>query len=163
MATIDLDLEGPAPAAGHHATAAETVAAPRQVVSFMIDDRLYGIDVQSVREIRTWQPVTALPGQPFHTLGVLNIRGEAVPVHDLRARFGGGPTEATPSHVVVIVTVGGTSAGLLVDAVSDIVDIPAGATCPVPEGARDGSDDTVTGLVPRDEKMIALIDVARLI
>lgn len=136
---------------------------PTQVVSFLINDRLYGIDVQSVREIRTWQPVTALPGQPYHTLGVLNIRGEAVPVHDLRARFGGGPTEATPSHVVVIVTVAGTSSGLLVDAVSDIVDIPRDAISPVPEGARDGSDDTVTGLVPRDDKMIALIDVSRLI
>ena len=136
---------------------------PTQVVSFLIDDRLYGIDVQSVREIRTWQPVTALPGQPYHTLGVLNIRGEAVPVHDLRARFGGGATEATPSHVVVIVTVGGTSSGLLVDAVSDIVDIPRDAISPVPDGARDGSDDTVIGLVPREEKMIALIDVSRLI
>ena len=136
---------------------------PTQVVSFLIDDRLYGIDVQSVREIRTWQPVTALPGQPYHTLGVLNIRGEAVPVHDLRARFGGGTTEATPSHVVVIVTVGGTSSGLLVDAVSDIVDIPRDSISPVPDGARDGSDDTVIGLVPREDKMIALIDVSRLI
>lgn len=145
------------------ATVAAGIEGPRQVVSFMIDDRLYGIDVQSVREIRTWSPVTALPGQPYHTLGVLNIRGEAVPVHDLRARFGGGETEATPSHVVVIVTVGSTSAGLLVDAVSDIVDIPPGAISAVPEGASDGSDDAVTGLFPRDERMIALIDVGKII
>jgi purine-binding chemotaxis protein CheW len=86
-----------------------------------------------------------------------------VPVHDLRARFGGGETEATPSHVVVIVTVGTTSAGLLVDAVSDIVDIPPGAISAVPEGASDGSDDAVTGLFPRDERMIALIDVGKII
>ena len=155
---LDAGLSGAAPAAGNH-----VAVQPGQVVSFLIDDRLYGIDVQSVREIRTWQPVTALPGQPYHTLGVLNIRGEAVPIHDLRARFGGGSTEATPSHVVVIVTVGGVSAGLLVDAVSDIVDIPKGAICAVPEGARDGSEDTVIGLVPREDRMISLIDVSRLI
>ena len=139
------------------------LAAPRQVVSFTIDDRLYGIDVQSVREIRTWSPVTALPGQPYHTRGVLNIRGEAVPVHDLRTLFGGGETEATESHVVVIVTVGGNSAGLLVDTVSDIVDIPAGAISPVPEGAGDGNDETIMGLVPREDRMIALIDVTRVL
>jgi purine-binding chemotaxis protein CheW len=137
-------------------------AAPRQFVSFMIDDELYGVDVQSVREIRTWQPVTRLPGQAYYTRGVLNIRGEALPVHDLRARFGGGETEATDKNVVVIVTVDGASAGLLVDSVSDIVDVDPGEICDVPEGARAEAEEAITGLVPRAEKMIALVDVARL-
>ncbi|TVQ55660.1 MAG: purine-binding chemotaxis protein CheW [Rhodobacteraceae bacterium] len=137
-------------------------AAPKQFVSFMIDDELYGVDVQSVREIRTWQPVTRLPGQAYYTRGVLNIRGEALPVHDLRARFGGGETEATDKNVVVIVTVDGSSAGLLVDSVSDIVDVDPDEICDVPEGARAEAEEAITGLVPRAEKMIALVDVARL-
>lgn len=137
-------------------------AAPKQFVSFMIDDELYGVDVQSVREIRTWQPVTRLPGQAYYTRGVLNIRGEALPVHDLRARFGGGETEATDKNVVVIVTVDGSSAGLLVDSVSDIVDVDPGEICDVPEGARAEAEEAIIGLVPRAEKMIALVDVARL-
>lgn len=151
-----------AEAAGLAAHQASGVAAPRPVVSFMIDDELYGVDVQSVREIRTWQPVTRLPGQARYTRGVLNIRGEALPVHDLRARFGGGETEATDKNVVVIVTVAGASAGLLVDSVSDIVDIDASQIRPVPEGVRAEAEAAITGLVPRDDRMIAVIDVARL-
>lgn len=135
---------------------------PRQYVSFLIDEELYGVDVQSVREIRKWSPTTRLPGQPYYSRGVLNIRGEALPVHDLRARFGGMETEATENHVVVIVTLGKSSVGLLVDAVSDIVDVDPTEICEVPEGAREDQDGAITGLIPRENKMLALVDVSKL-
>ena len=134
----------------------------RQYVSFMIDEELYGVDVQAVREIRKWSPVTRLPGQPYYSRGVLNIRGEALPVHDLRARFGGGETNATETNVVVIVNLGKSSVGLLVDAVSDIIDVNAADISAVPDGARDDHDGAITGLVPREDKMLALVDVAQL-
>ena len=134
----------------------------RQYVSFLIDEELYGVDVQAVREIRKWSPVTRLPGQPYYARGVLNIRGEALPVHDLRARFGGGETDATELNVVVIVNLGQSSVGLLVDAVSDIIDVNASDISDVPEGAREDHDGAITGLVPREDKMLALVDVAKL-
>jgi purine-binding chemotaxis protein CheW len=156
-AAIEEAAVGAAPGA---AKAAKAVA--RQFVSFTIDEELYGVDVMAVREIRKWSPTTGLPGQPYYCRGVLNIRGEALPVHDLRARFGGGETEASENHVVVIVNLPNGSVGLLVDTVSDILDVDPSEVCAVPEGARDSHDGSITGLVPRDDKMMALVDVATL-
>ena len=161
---MDAAVDTPAPAGAARAAkgAAAKAAEYRQFVSFTIDDELYGIDVMAVREIRTWSPTTRLPGQPYYSRGVLNIRGEALPVHDLRARFGGPETDATDTHVVVIVNLGGSSVGLLVDSVSDIVDVNMAEVSDVPEGAREMEDGSITGLVPRENKMMALVDVAQL-
>ncbi len=60
-------------------------AALRQYVTFLVDDRSYGVDINLVREIKQWTPTTTLPNQPHYTRGVLNLRGTIVPVHDLRA------------------------------------------------------------------------------
>jgi purine-binding chemotaxis protein CheW len=158
---MDAAMEEMAAAPGKAAPAGAKAVA-RQFVSFTIDEELYGVDVMAVREIRKWSPTTTLPGQPYYTRGVLNIRGEALPVHDLRSRFGGGETQATENHVVVIVNLPNGSVGLLVDSVSDILDVDPSEVCAVPEGARDSHDGAITGLVPRDDKMMALVDVATL-
>jgi purine-binding chemotaxis protein CheW len=142
---------------------APTTDAPRQLVSFLVGDQTFGVDVRSVREIRQWSPTTMLPGQAWYSRGVLSIRGEALPVHDLKARFGGPQTEPDAASVVVIVTAGDRAAGLLVDGVSDIIDVGAGEICPVPEGAVEDDDGAILGLVPRADRMIALVDVNRLV
>lgn len=134
----------------------------KQYVTFTNGERYYGIEITRVREIRQWSPTTELPNQPHHTRGVLNIRGVIVPVHDLRARFGGCLTEATEHHVVLILALGEQNTGVLVDAVSDIVTVTPEDVRSVPEGARDSHDGAIIGLVSHDEKMIALIEPDRL-
>lgn len=133
-----------------------------QYVTFTNDERQYGIEITRVREIRQWSPTTELPNQPFYTRGVINIRGVVVPVHDLRARFGGALTEATEHHAILIVSQGDQDTGVLVDAVSDIVSVAADERRPVPNGAREAEDGSVTALICRDDKMIALLDPDRL-
>lgn len=140
-----------------------TSQSPRQLVSFLVGDQTFGVDVRSVREIRQWSPTTTLPGQARYTRGVLNIRGEALPVHDLKARFGGPQTEPDAASVVVIVTAGDRAAGLLVDGVSDILDLGADEVCPVPDGAVEDNSGAILGLVPRADRMIALVDVDRIV
>ncbi len=97
----------------------------RQIVTFNVDDRVFGIDVGVVREIKGWQEATPLPHAAPYVRGVINLRGLILAVYDLRARLGGGLTSATPKHVNLVVDVADRTAGLLVDAVSDIVDVPA--------------------------------------
>lgn len=133
----------------------------KQYVTFTNGDRHYGIEITRVREIRQWSQAEELPNQPYHTRGVLDIRGEIVPVHDLRARFGGALTEATEHHVVLILALE-QSTGVLVDAVSDIVLVSPEEIRSVPESARENHDGALIGLVNHDEKMIALIDADRL-
>ncbi|MEO1331586.1 MAG: chemotaxis protein CheW, partial [Pseudomonadota bacterium] len=111
-----------------------------QYVTFQNGDRVYGLEITRVVEIRQWAPVSDLPNQPAYTRGVLNIRGEVIPVHDLRARFGGALTEATENHVVLIVALGDQKAGVLVDAVSDIVSVTGHDVRSVPDGAQHTDD-----------------------
>lgn len=131
----------------------------RQYVTFLVDERSYGVDINLVREIKQWTCTTTLPNQPHYTRGVLNLRGTIVPVHDLRARFGGALTEATEVHVVVIVWIGSKTVGILVDAVSDIVDVPSDTIRPVPSGQSLGDMTMLSGLVNAENGMVALLDL----
>ena len=76
-----------------------------ELISFAIGEEQYGVDIMAVREIKGWSEISHLPGQPEFVRGVLNLRGVMVPIIDLRCRFGGGLTEATPLHVVIIVQI----------------------------------------------------------
>ena len=92
-------------------------SAPRELISFQIGDQEFCVDIMSVREIRGWTPATPLPRTPVFVRGVINLRGAVVAVIDLAARLGLGKTIPTPRHVIVIVTLGQQTVGLLADLV----------------------------------------------
>ena len=128
----------------------------RQIVTFNVDDRVFGIDVGVVREIKGWQEATPLPHAAPYVRGVINLRGLILAVFDLRARLGGGLTSATPKHVNLVVDVADRTAGLLVDAVSDIVDVPGDAIHPPPAVAMQGLD-LIEGMALLDQAVVALL------
>lgn len=130
-----------------------------QYVTFALGDRLFGVDIMSVDEIRQWTSATPLPHQPEWNRGVLNLRGAIVPVHDLRARLGGELTEPTPSHVEVIASIRGQSVGILVDAVSNILTIRAEQIRPLPPNVSEVDESTISGLVSTGDSMVALLDL----
>jgi purine-binding chemotaxis protein CheW len=142
-----------------HANAKASV----QFISFAIDGDQYGVDIMAVQEIKGWSGITRLPRQPDYMRGVLNLRGVMVPIIDLRCRFGQGTTDATPTHIVIIVQVQAKTAGLLADRVLDIISVDASQIQSVPRLSRDGRTDFLSGLVTVEGAMIALIDLDRLI
>ncbi len=127
----------------------------RQIVTFNVDDRVFGIDVAWC-EIKGWQEATPLPHAAPYVRGVINLRGLILAVYDLRARLGGGLTNATPKHVNLVVDVADRTAGLLVDAVSDIVDVPGDAIHPPPAVAMQGLD-LIEGMALLDQAVVALL------
>lgn len=131
----------------------------QQYVTFLVGESIYGVDINLVREIKQWTPTTVLPNQPHYTKGVLNLRGTIVPVHDLRARFGGMDTEPTETNVVVIVWIGSKTVGILVDAVSDIIGVPSEDIRQVPAGQSMGDTLAIGGLVTAQAGMVALLDL----
>lgn len=143
-------------------TPAEGGSRYKQYVTFLVGDRVYAVDIRMVREIKQWTPTTVLPNQPHFTRGVLNLRGTIVPVHDLRARFGGEMTETSENHVVVIVNIGEQTVGVLVDAVSDIVSVAMDDVRPVPGTASDMDSSAIDGLVNTENHMVALLNLAAL-
>lgn len=92
-----------------------------QCLAFQVGKDLYCLDILNVKEIRSYSAVTPIPDSEDCMLGILNIRGEAVPIYDAKSRFGYGATEISGSSVIIIVSINNKNVGLLVDAVSDIV------------------------------------------
>jgi purine-binding chemotaxis protein CheW len=129
-----------------------------QLVAFSIGDQTYGVEITSVREIRAWNGATPLPNTKEFVRGVINLRGTIVPIFDLRARFGDGTTIPTRKHVVVVMAVREKWAGMLVDAVSDILTVSARDIHPVPEG-NVLDTELLRGIVTHEDRMVGLIDL----
>ncbi len=134
----------------------------RQFISFTIGAEEYGVDIMAIREIKGWTATTDLPNTPDYVRGVINLRGAIVPIFDLRTRFGGGTTDATARHVIIVVSVRSRVVGLLVDAVADIITVSTGAIQPVPELEHKGEAGFLAGLVTVEGRMVALLDLDRL-
>ncbi|MCZ4271633.1 chemotaxis protein CheW [Maritalea porphyrae] len=129
-----------------------------QLIAFSIGEQAYGVEITTVREIRAWNGATPLPNTREFVRGVVNLRGTIVPIFDLRARFGAGVTEATKTHVVVVLAVGEKWIGILVDAVSDILTVQKSDIHAVPEGENMDSE-LLNGIVTHDSRMVGLIDL----
>lgn len=133
-----------------------------ELLSFALRDQEYCVDIMSVREIRRWTHATSLPHSPAYVRGVINLRGTVLPVIDLGRRLGLAPAEAAERNVIIVVSVGGRTFGLLVDAVSDILSIPAGDLAPPPDIA-DSSQSFVNGLTIVDDRMIRVLDLGAVV
>ena len=132
-------------------------SATNQFVTFTCGNRAFGIEIMSVREIRSWSPTTLLPGQPFGAQGVLDIRGNVVEVYDLAALLGsGGFDDGHSGKVVLVVALAQAEVGIIVDSVSDIIFAQESDMRPAPSQARDGA---VAGLVKSDDRLIAILSL----
>lgn len=138
-------------------------AAASQYLTLNLAQEEYGVDILAVREIRGWTPVTRIPQAPSYVLGVLNLRGAIVPVIDMRLRFGLPREEYTANTVTVIVTVAGRNFGVVVDGVSDVLDVTAANLRPVPDMGTTVDTEYLKGLTAVDERMVLLLDVDKLL
>ena len=112
--------------------AAVSGAVERQIVALHLGEEIYGVDIASIHTVLTPQPITTVPNVPRYVQGVMNLRGRILPVLDLRTRFGLPPLEADRRKLsrIVIVESGGLTAGLIVDAVSEVLKISSDAIEP---------------------------------
>jgi len=117
--------------------------APLEMISFLVNDQAFCLDVSVIREIRGWTPATPLPGAPLEVRGVINLRGVIMPVVDLKARLDQGLTEPSSRHVIIVLELGDRQAGLLVEAVQETFKIARSELQQPPSL----SDPAVIGLV----------------
>jgi len=139
----------------------------RQMLTFVLGTETYGIDILRVQEIRGWTVVTHIPQAPDHVLGVLNLRGSIVPIVDLRMRFALERAEYTAVTVIVVVSVNTPSGrrpfGVVVDAVSDVVDIKDADVKPAPDLGSHFATNYIRGLACVADRMVVLLDIDRLV
>jgi purine-binding chemotaxis protein CheW len=142
-------------------------ASSRQVLTFCLGAETYGVDILRVQEIRGWTPVTRIPKSPAHVLGVLNLRGSIVPIVDLRVRFSLERAEFTPLTVIIVLSImtptGKSEFGLVVDSVSDVVDISANDLKETPNLGGKLNADFIQCLATVADRMLILLDVDALV
>ena len=138
-----------------------------EFLTFTLGAEEYGVDILRVQEIRGWSPVTRIPQSPQHVLGVLNLRGSIVPIIDLRLRFGLERAAVTPLTVIVVLSVehasGRREFGLVVDSVSDVLDLDASALREAPALGGHAGSEFIQGLATVAEKMLILLNVEDLL
>ncbi len=134
-----------------------------QYLTFALGEEEYGIEILKVQEIKGYSGITPIPNTPPHIRGVMNLRGTVVPVVDLRIKFGREGRDYSKFTVIVVVKVGEKIVGLVVDAVSDVLDIPSSEIRPTPD--LGGRTDTrfISGMAPTNDKLVVLLDIDRLL
>ena len=152
-----------------NSTPAQVSTAPgsHQVLTFVLGTETYGVDILRVQEIRGWSAVTKIPHAPPHVLGVLNLRGSIVPIVDMRMQFNLERAEYSAVTVIIVLSVqsrkGPRDFGLVVDGVSDVVDVDGAQVKPAPDLGSRAATDHIRGLLPVADRMVVLLDIDRLI
>ncbi len=137
----------------------------KELLTFFLAGEEYGVDILRVQEIKGWDSVTNIPNTPEYIRGVINIRGSIVPIIDMRLRFNLEKKEYDATTVVIVLNVKGKSGktdrtmGVVVDAVSDVYNIPIDDVKASPDFGTAVDTEFVTGLATIDQKMIIVLDI----
>lgn len=144
---------------------------PAQYLTFTLGGEMFAVGILCVKEIIEYGSLTEIPMMPAFIRGVINLRGAVVPVIDLAARFGGRPTEVGKRTCIVIVELSDAASddaarhdiGIIVDAVSEVLDIPAGEIEPPPTfGARIRAD-FILGMGKVAGKFVIILNIDRVL
>ncbi len=141
----------------------EMLEGGRQFLTFQLGEEQFGIDILRVQEIKGLAHLTQIPNVPSYIKGVMNLRGTVVPVIDLRSRFSMENVGYNQFTVIIIVNVGSRIMGLVVDAVSDVLNVSRDGVEELPE-LGNGIDTTfVAGMARSGEQLITLLDIDNLL
>jgi purine-binding chemotaxis protein CheW len=130
-----------------------------QYLTFTVGHEEYGVEILKVQEIKGYSAITPIPNTPDYVKGVMNLRGTIIPVVDLRAKFGMAATEYTQFTVIIVLTVGAKVMGLIVDAVSDVLNIPKADIQATPDFGRQVDARFINGMAKAGEKLVVLLDI----
>ncbi|WP_197434274.1 chemotaxis protein CheW [Agrobacterium vitis] len=132
-----------------------------EILAFRLHGQEFCVKTTSIREIRGWAPATSLPHAPAEVIGVINLRGTVIPIVDLAVKLGMQGMVTNERSAIIVAEVDSTVVGLLVDAVSDILTVPAESLQPVPQATSTGTDFS-DGIIVQDASMICFLNLERM-
>ena len=146
-----------------HSTASADQHSPTQYLTFLLGGDAYAIGILSIKEIIEYTQMTEVPLMPECVRGVINLRGAVVPVVDLQVRFAQTPSAVSKKTCMVIVEVANAEGqqvmGVVVDAVSEVIDIHPGDIEPAPSFGAQIRSDFISGMGKVRGKFVILLDV----
>lgn len=134
-----------------------------QVVSFKLGSEEYGVEIAQVQEINRMVAVTHVPRAPQFMEGVINLRGQLIPIIDLRTRFGMQRIAATKSSRIVVTEIGSKRVGIVVDSVSEVLNIPIENVEDAPEMVAGVGTEYIQGVGKMGDRLIIMLDLTMVI
>ena len=134
-----------------------------QLMTFRLHDETYAINVMQVQEVLKQSEITMVPGAPDYVHGIINLRGNIVTVVNTRMRFGLPSTQVKDSSHIIIIESGEHVIGLMVDSVAEVVYIQSSEIGSAPNIGREEGAKYIQGVHSRDEGLLILVDVDRLL
>lgn len=136
-----------------------------QYLTYSLEDEVFGMDIRAVREIIQYGAMTAVPLMPEFVRGVINLRGQVVPVIDLQARLGRLPAKVGKKSCIIIFDVSREGEkielGLMVDSVSEVIEIPSANIEPAPQFGASIRRDFIRGMAKIDGAFIVILEPER--
>ncbi len=132
-------------------------------LTFHLAGEDYGIEIEYVIEIIGILNITDVPDMPAFIRGVINLRGKVVPIMDVRSRFGLEDREYDDRTCIIVVNIDGTEVGLVVDEVSEVMDIPETNVEPAPKTSKNTEDSYIQGMGKVNNDVKILLDVHKLL
>jgi purine-binding chemotaxis protein CheW len=144
---------------------AQALAASRagKYLTFFLADEEYGLEILRVREIIGIMDITTVPRTPEFVKGVINLRGKVIPVLDLRLKFNMPEAERTEETCVIVVQVDEVEIGIIVDKVSEVLDITADAIDDAPQFGTDINTDFILGMGKSEDRVTILLDISKVL
>lgn len=134
-----------------------------QVVSFHLGSEEYGVDISQVQEIIRMVEITHVPRAPHFMEGVINLRGQLIPIIDLRTRFAMPRAEQTKSTRIVVTEIGSKRVGIVVDSVSEVLNIPMEHIEEAPDMIAGVGTEYIQGVGKVGERLVILLDLTMVI
>jgi purine-binding chemotaxis protein CheW len=134
-----------------------------QLVSFNIGSEEFGIDILKVQEIIRLITITKVPNSPAFVEGVVNLRGRVIPVIDLRIKLGLARKEHNNNTRIIVVDINDTTIGFIVDAVNEVLRIPANITEPPPQIVAGIDSDFITAVGKLEDRLLILLDLEKIL
>lgn len=136
-----------------------------QYLTYRLEDEIFAVDVAKVREILDYTPATKVPGTPDFMRGVINVRGNVIPVVDMRLKFGLSRTEKTVDTCIVVLEISMEDEeivlGALVDSVQEVFELEASSIKPPPRMGTKWKTEFIKGIGKRNENLIIILDIDR--
>ena len=133
-----------------------------EFLTFTLGTETYGIEILKVQEIRSFEPATKIANTPDFIKGVINLRGNIVPILDLRIRFKLAEVSYNDFTVVIILNLDQRTIGIVVDSVSDVLALNPDQISPVPDLVASIDTKYLLGLATKDEQMLILLNIEQL-
>lgn len=135
----------------------------QEYLTFSLGDEHYALDIMSVKEIRGYEAVTRIANAPAFIKGVINLRGEIVPIVDLRIKFNVGEPRYDEFTIVIVIQIHDRLVGIVVDGVSDVVSLSEQERRPPPEFGVGFDSRFLVGLAKLQERMVILVNIEALV